>query len=295
MNGFDWSLMQSFLAVAEHGSYSAAARAIGSSQPTIGRHIQELEAQLSATLFQRQTRGHNLTETGERLLDHARAMEKAAAEISLAAAGQGKAVAGTVRISASVMVSHYLLPPILARLRRTAPEIEIELHATDESDNLLYHEADIAIRMYEPTQLDVITRKVGRQQFGIFATRAYLRRSGIPTSAADLADHDFLGFDRSDVLIRGMRDLGIEVARADFPIRCDNQTTYFELVRAGAGLGIAAVPVAERDPTLVRVLHDVPIPELPIWLTAHQALRTAPRVRRVYDVLAAELAQATAA
>lgn len=291
MQNFDWSLIQAFLSVAENGSFSAAARNLGNSQPTIGRQIAELERQLSASLFQRKNSGHVLTDAGAELLAHAKKMNAAAAELSLTAAGQAQVLSGTVRITASLMVSHYLLPDIFAKIRAAEPEIELELNPSDDTENLLFHEADIAVRMYRPTQLDVITKKVGAQKFGLFATSAYLDRHGRPETFEDLTQLDFVGFDRSQLIIDGMHALGIEADRSTFSMRCDNQTVYLELIRAGCGIGVAAVNMASRAPILERVLPFIEIPELPIWLTAHEALRSAPRIRRVFDMLAAGLTE----
>lgn len=291
MQNFDWGLIQTFLAVSQHGSFSAAARETGISQPTVGRQVQELEHQLGTAIFKRENRGHRLTEAGAALLEHAQSMQASAARLRLAAAGRSMALSGVVRITASVVVSHYLLPGILAQIRAAEPEIELELHPSDDTENLLFHEADIAVRMYRPQQLDVITRKVGTQRFGIYATREYLQVHGIPRHLQDIMAHSFIGYDRSDLMIRGMRDMGIMVDRSAFSVRCDNQTVYLELLRAGCGLGVAPINIAGRDADLQRVMPELQIPELPIWLTAHEALRTAPRIRRVYDILAEGLAQ----
>lgn len=286
VENFDWALIQSFLGVAEHGSFSAAGRALGLSQPTVGRHIQELEKQLETSLFQRENRGHRLTEAGTGLMEHALAMKAAAARLSLTAAGQSAVLSGTVRITASVVVSHYLLPSIIAFIRAVEPEIDIELNPSDDTSNLLFHEADIAIRMYRPEQLDVITRKIGEQKFGLYATRAYLLERGRPESFEDLRTHDFIGFDRSDLMIRGMRELEFEADRSFFAIRCDNQTVYLEMLREGCGIGIAPTNIAGHDSRLERVMPDIKIPPLSIWLTAHKDLQRSPRIRRVYDLLA---------
>ena len=176
----DWSLLQSFIAVAGKGSLSAAARALGGSQPTMGRHIGALESELGVRLFERTACGLELTPTGLELLDHARRMDAAANHLSLAAEGRAEAVAGTIRITASEIVATYILPEILTALRRAEPEIEIELVASDRSENLLQREADIAVRMYRPPQADVFTRKVGDLKLGIFAAESYVARRGAP-------------------------------------------------------------------------------------------------------------------
>ncbi|MCA8867268.1 MAG: LysR family transcriptional regulator [Rhodobacteraceae bacterium] len=291
MPHFNWTLIQTFLAVVEHGSFSAAGRALSISQPTVGRHIQDLEKQLDSVLFARETRGHQLTDAGLSLVEHAQDMQAAAAHLSLVATGQSARLSGSVRITASIVVSHYLLPPILARIRQAEPEIELELHPSDDSENLLFHEADIAVRMYRPDQLDVITRRVGRQIFGIYGNKSYLDRVGRPTTIEQVFSHDFIGYDRSDLMIKAMRQMGIAADRSWFAVRCDNQSVYLELLRAGCGLGVAPVNIAGKDPALERVMPELPLPDLPIWLTAHAALRSSPRIRRVYDMLADGLNQ----
>lgn len=283
---FDWSLIRAFVAVADTGSYSAAARKLGSSQPTIGRQIEALEAQLGTRLLEREARGQRVSEAGARLLVHAEEMRQAAARLSLSAAGQGEDLSGTVRITASIVVSHYFLPPIIADLRRNAPEISIELAPSDATENLLFREADIAVRMYRPTQLDVVTKHVGSVEVGIFATKDYLARHGVPETLEDFARHDFVGYDRSTLILDGMRAMGIPAEREMFKVRCDNQTIYVQLLEAGCGLGVIPISAARRNPEMQQILHEMRIPALPIWLTAHEDLRRVPRIRRVFDALA---------
>lgn len=282
----DWAQVRVFAAVSDAGSLSGAARALGISQPTVGRQIQALETVLGVALFTRKPRGLDLTDAGQRLLPSAREMMEAASRFALVAAGQDAGIAGTVRITASVYISHYVLPRMVARLRIAEPLIQIEVAPSDTSENLLFREADIAIRMYRPTQLDVVTRHIGDIRTGAFATRAYLDRHGRPRTEAELLDHDIIGYDRSDLIIRGLRDAGWDVRREDFPLRTDNQSVYWELVRAGCGIGFGQVHAALRDPTLEQVLPDLPIPPLPVWLATHAAMRHTPRIERVWRHLA---------
>lgn len=285
----DWALTRSFLAVAEAGSLSAAARALNLSQPTVGRHIAELESALNLTLFIRQPRGLALTEAAAALLPHARSMRQAAANLSLAAAGREQTLAGTVRITASRIVAHYLLPPILAELRQLEPLIQIELAPSDSSKNLLFREADIAVRMYRPTQLDIVTRHLCDLPMGLYAARSFLDRHGRPETLLDLLALDIVGFDRSDLQLRLMQGLGLNRTREDFPLRCDDQLVYWNLVRAGCGVGGMQCLIADADPSVERIARFMPLPALPVWLTAPEALRHSPRIRRVYDHLAQAL------
>jgi len=286
---FDWTHLQSFVAVAEHGSLSGAARAAGGSQPTMGRHVGALEAELGVRLFERTAGGLELTPTGTDLLEYARRMAEAADRFSLAAAGRSEAIAGTIRITASDIVAAYILPDILTALRRAEPEIDIELVASDRTENLLQREADIAVRMYRPTQADVFTRKVGELHIGMFAAHAYIERRGVPLSLEDFQGHDIVGYDRSEQIVQGFRAAGIEVDRGFFSFRCDNQVACWHMVLAGYGIGFNQVRIGEAEPRVMRLQVDAELPKLPIWLAAHSELKTSRRVRRVFDFLVEQL------
>lgn len=290
----DWSRVQSFLAVAETGSLSAAARQLGRSQPTLGRHVQALERRLALRLFDRHPRGLRLSAEGARLLDPARRMQAAMAEIALTAAGGSREMRGTVRITASVFAAHHILPPILAAIRRAEPGIALDLVPSDRSENLLFRAADIAVRMYRPTQDDIIARKIGDIPLGAFAAQSYLDRAGRPTRPEDLFAHDLVGYDRETLILDTMRAMGWAATRGDFALRCDNQTAYWELVRAGCGIGFGQATVARADPLIEELPLALDIPPLPVWLAAHQAMRATPRVRRVWDMLAQGLKRALA-
>lgn len=283
----DWSLVQSFLSVAETGSLSAAARLLDLSQPTLGRKVREMEAALGAELFQRHAKGLALTETGQAMLGPAQAMREAAGRMALVAAGEDRGLSGAVRITASVVVSHFLLPPVLARLRREESGIEIDLVASDSSDNLLFRKADIAVRMYRPGQLDVVTRHVADLPMGIYGARAFFKRSRRPVEEGDLLALDWVGFDRNEEIIRGMAEAGWKVSRNFFKLRTDDQAAYWQLVRAGGGIGIVPRAIGEPDQLVEQVMPDLPLPQLPVWLTAHEEVRRVPRVARVWEALVA--------
>lgn len=287
----DWSLVQAFLAVAETGSLSGAARELHLTQPTVGRHIQSLEQSLDIPLFRRQARGMLLTDQGAALLESARAMREAAEALSLNAAGRTSDLNGTVRITASVFSSHHYLPPIIAELRHEYPEIDIEIVASDETENLLFREADIAVRMYRPTQLDMVTVHIGDVQLSLFGARSYLERRGSPTNMEDLMQHDIVGYDRNDAMLRGFRESGQNVEREFFPVRCDNQTAVWEMVKAGCGLGFGPLQVGNKEPELETIRLNIPLPKFGVWLTAHEAVRRTPRVDAVWQVLAKRLAE----
>lgn len=289
MRDLDWALVRSFLAVAETGSLSAAARRLGLSQPTLGRQVRAAEAALGTSLFTRAARGLVPTEAGAALIPPAREMARAAARLSAVAEGRQEGLAGTVRITASVFFAQYGLPGMLARLRAEEPGIEIELVPTDATGNLLFREADIAVRMYRPEQLGLVARHVADLSMGLFAARGYLARRGMPAGAGDLMAHDLVGMDRDDLFIRTAATLGWTFRREDFAVRCDDQASYWALVRAGCGIGAGMDAIAARDPEVARILPEIALPALPVWLATHESLRASPRIRRVLDLLAAEI------
>jgi DNA-binding transcriptional LysR family regulator len=282
LSSLDWSLVRTFLAVAEHGSLSAAARVLGTSQPTAGRQIRALEAELGVELFRRRDRGLSLTETAETLLPSARAMQRALRDLELAATGKVESLEGTVRVTSSVVVSTYHLPPIIARLRRAEPLIGIELDPSDDSSNLHFREADIAVRMYRPKQLDLVTKYLGELGLGVFAAKSYVKRRGLPKTPEELLAHDVVGMDRGPALLEGFRRAGFPVDREWFKVRCDAPATQWELVRAGTGLGFAQLSVGRNDPVLVEVPLPLALPTLPVYLAAHEAVRRKPRVDKVW-------------
>ena len=280
---FDWSLVPSFLAVLDAGSLSAAARASGISQPALTRHIAELEQVLGVLLFERGREGARPPHAGLAIAAAAERMAEDAGAIALAAAGASEAVSGTVRITASEVVATWMLPQFIASLLGELPGLSVELVPSNDVQNLLRHDADIAVRMIEPEQLDLVSRRLGEFAMGIYARADYLERRGTPRFPAELRDHVVVGYDRSDLVLRGFRALGHEVDRDFFRFRCDDQVAAFEAVRAGVGVGFAPVWLASRYPELRRIAADIAIPSLPVWLVTHREMRTSSRIRAVFD------------
>lgn len=285
----DWALLRAFVEVANCGSLSRAAIALGSSQPTLSRQIAQLEAHLGHALFERTTRGVRLTEAGAALRTPAERMNEQARQFALVAAGRSQTLAGTVRLTASEIVSAYVLPDVLCRLRDAHPEIQIELVASNTLENLLERDADIALRMTRPRQTALVARRLADQPLGLYAHREYVRAHGKPT-VAGMLQHRWVGYDRSDLMLRGFRAAGHAVAKELFGFRCDNQIVAWQAVLAGMGIGAGLRRVAAASPQLVQVLPGLAIPPLQLWITAHRELRGTPRLKVVFDALAAALA-----
>lgn len=282
----DWSLWRSFGAVVEHGSLSAAARTLNLSQPTLGRHIEALEGALGTTLFERTLTGLKPTETALRLYEPVEAARNALAEAMVRAEGAVSALSGSVRITSSTVMCHYVLPEMLYDLRQAFPQVEVELVPSDAVESLLLREADIAVRMFRPTQLELITRKLGEIPIVVVAHERYLQQRGTPERPEQLLEHDLIGFDRSEMLIAAARRMGLQLSRAHFKVRTDSQTNMLELVKAGLGIGFAQGPLVDATPGLRRLLPGLAPPPLEVWLTTHKELFTSRRIRAIYDRLA---------
>lgn len=283
---FDWSLVPSFLAVLEKGSLLAASRHLQLSQPTIGRHVAELESQLSLVLFDRNGRGLLPTEAAYHLAESARIMQSGADQLARNVLGADLGASGTVRITASQPVSCYVLPPLLAQMRLSLPDVQVELVASNEVSNLLRREADIAVRMVQPQQASIIARRVGKVTLRACAHQDYLRRRGVPRQPNDLLAHDLIGGDRNDDTLKGFAAQGLVVGREQFAFRADDLIVVWQAVRAGLGVGFVSEHLIRSDPAVIPVLPKLKIEPLPVWLAVHKEIRTSKRIRAVYDFLA---------
>ena len=291
----DWNLIRGFVAVVEHGSLTRAAEQLGLSQPTLSRQIAELENTIGNALFERVARGLKLTNAGENLVDPARHMMTAARALSMVAAKQDHALSGTVRVTASEMVSAFALPSIIEKLAVAYPDIEIEVVASNQISNLLEREADIAIRMIRPTQSSLITRHISDWQMGMYAHKSYLERMADKASiratndVQELSRHRWIGYDQSDQLIAGFRSAGISIDRRFFAFRSDNHLVNWQALLNGVGIGVSMQWLAKKHPELIPVMSAQALPKLPVWLTTHRELKSNKKIRAVFDLLATAL------
>lgn len=286
---FDWNRARAFLVTAEEGSLSAAARALGTAQPTVGRRVDALERELGIALFDRVGRGLTLTPGGLELLDHVRAMGKAAERVSLISFGQSQTIEGNICIAASEIYAAILLPPILARLRALEPGISIEIVASSKPSDLRRREADIAIRNFRPTEPDLIAKKIKDIPARLYATQTYLDKIGNPMKPADLNHADFVSIDDSGALLSGLNNMGMSLTKQNFPIFCEDYNVSWAMVKQGLGIGILDGTIGDAEPQVVWVLPDLDPLMFPLWLVAHRDLTTSRRIRMVFDLLAAEL------
>ncbi|MEM7442907.1 MAG: LysR family transcriptional regulator [Pseudomonadota bacterium] len=283
---FNWNQVRAFLATVEEGSLSAASRALGLTQPTLGRQVAALEEELGVTLFERVGRSLALTQSGRELVEHVRAMGEAANRISLAASGQSQAVEGKVLITASDITSAYLLPTAIKRLREVAPLLEIDIVAANDIRDLQRREADIAIRHVRPEQPDLIARLVQEATGRFYAATSYLDRRGRPTRLAELPSHDFISFGDADQMIGYMTPHGLSLTRSNFRLGSKSGIVAWELAKSGLGIAPMSDEVGAMTPGMEPVPVEMEPFVFPVWLTTHRELHTSRRIRLVFDLLA---------
>ncbi len=285
----DWEWYRAFLHVLETGSLSAAGRAMGLTQPTVGRHIDSLEAALGLKLFTRSFDGFAPTDAAHELKPYAAGIAATAAAMRRVASGHGAGVRGTVRLSASEVIGVEVLPPILAALHNEHPELEIELVLSNQADDLLRREADIAVRMFRPEQAALVATRVGGIELGLHAHESYLASRGVPKSLADLSRFALIGFDQENAFIRRLQARFKAFSRDALAFRANSDLAQLGAIRAGFGIGVCQAALAARDPRLVRVLPNQFSVIMDTWVAMHEDLRESARCAVTFAALAAGL------
>ncbi|WP_375748095.1 LysR family transcriptional regulator [Vibrio sp. HN007] len=288
---FDWNRTRAFLATAELGSLSAAAKSLCVTQPTLSRQVSALEDELGVALFERSAHKLKLTRSGIELLNIAREMGDVAHKFSMAANGQSEALKGVVVISVCQLDAMYRLPPILSKLRREEPSISIELNVTNDVSDLKRRDADIAIRSFQPTQPSLIAKKLGEERIYLYGTREYLQQFSGVGSTGDIRELQIIGFGNNSRIIEQFTKHGWQLGEDNFKLSTEFQPAQLELCKQHLGLMYLPEDIAKQEPKLMRAPEDFfPMMQIPLWLVCHEELRTNLRVRRVFDLLAAELA-----
>jgi DNA-binding transcriptional LysR family regulator len=283
-----WELYRTFLEVVRDGSLSGAARKLALTQPTVGRHIDTLEASLGLSLFSRSPQGLRATPAALELVSYAETMAAASAALRRTASGGAKADRGTVRVAASEMIGCEVLPPMLTSFRDSHPGITLELALSNRNEDLLRRDADIAVRMVRPRQKSLVARRIGKSPIGFYAHRNYVEKYGLPKEIAELEQHCLIGFDRDDLALRSLGKLPRPVTRDNFGFRCDSDLAQFAALKAGVGIGGCQHNIARRHPELVPVLKAIRF-ELEVWVAMHEDMRSAGLVRVLFDHIAAGL------
>ncbi|BBB60593.1 LysR family transcriptional regulator [Undibacterium sp. KW1] len=284
-----WDYYRTALAVLEEGSLSGAARALGLTQPTVGRHIEALEQALGTSLFVRNQSGLSPTIAALAMKPYAESLRATESALLRSVSAEANEVRGKVRITASEVMGVEILPGMLAGLRQNCPELSIELQISNHTQDLLKRDADIAIRMTEPLQDALIARRTGNVTLGFFAHVDYLSRHGVPSDMSALKQHSVIGFDREFPYIRALQKRYPQLQGADFALGADSDLVQFAAIRKGYGIGICQVGLAQQHSYLQRVLADELQIDLPVWVVMHEDLRSSQRYRTTFDHLVKEL------
>ncbi|AFP32314.1 LysR family transcriptional regulator [Marinobacter sp. BSs20148] len=288
---FDWNRARAFLVTAEEGSLAAAARSMGMTQPTLGRQVAALESEIGFDLFTRRGRGLELTPNGIKLLEHVRLMGDAANQFSLSASGKSDLIEGDVSITASELLSTFMLPPMIKALRELEPGIEIEIYSTNEQRDLNRREADIAIRSVRPTQPELIAKRLCSVRGHLYAAKSYLQQLGNPPSIAELNKANFIDTEKPGRLMTLLNSQGFSLTRQNFPVISNSHIVQWELVKQGMAISATVEEIGDNEPLVERVvISNLPLITMDLWLVTHNELRTNPRIRRVFDFMVSEFA-----
>ncbi|AUH35554.1 LysR family transcriptional regulator [Paracoccus tegillarcae] len=291
MDHIDWNHARAFLATADTGSLSGAARRLGLTQPTLSRQVAGFEADLGVTLFERIGKRLVLTETGRSLLDHVRAMGDAAQAMRTEAIDQASQIDGRVCISTIDAYAVHILPDIIARIRREAPQITLMILSADTLSDLRRREADIAIRHVRPEQDGLIGQLLGESTAHFYASAGWKARNPHVQKIGDLGPGDLIGFDDLDRFAAMMDSIGAPIAPDTVRLLSSDAITVAEMARRELGVCLMIDEVAARMPELLPLFPGFSAPRFPVWLVTHRELRTSRRIRLVYDILADELSR----
>jgi DNA-binding transcriptional LysR family regulator len=286
---FDWNHARAFLVVADEGSLSAAGRALGMSQPTLGRQVAGLEEQLKVTLFERVGKGLSLTQSGVRLYEYVKQMAEAANQFSLVAQGQSNDVSGEVCISLTELDAYFRFAPLITKFKEYAPNIQLELQVSNAISDLKRREADVAIRYQRPTQADLITKKIGSEKAYLYGHKDYIKHFA-NKSPDKVSNLQLIGFDHSDQMKDYLLGMGFPVRSDQFTVICKNQLVQLQMILQGGALAFLPDHIANRYPELEPAFVDYFTPiELEMWLVCHRELHTSKKVRLVFDFLSEQL------
>ncbi|MCJ8269732.1 MAG: LysR family transcriptional regulator [Psychrosphaera sp.] len=286
MNQLSWEWIQSFVVVAHCGSLSKAATVLGTSQPTLSRHMAALEQQLGITLFDRSTQGLKITSDGAKLIESSEAMQQGAQRFARLASGATLSLSGEVRISANEVVGLYYLPRVIAEFNLLYPEVTVEVDISNKATSLNKRDADIALRMFRPTQPDLVAKRLHDIELQFTASKDYLARQGEPQTLGEICNHPIIGFDREQQTEKAVEAMGLSIADVTIISKTDFLPLQIELARNGAGITITHRQIIEQFDQLQQILPNVPIPKLELWLVCHGDVQHNRRIRALMDFLA---------
>jgi DNA-binding transcriptional LysR family regulator len=286
----DWDDLKTFLAIARHGSLSAAARVLKVSQTTMGRRLDHLHGRAGAVLLDRTSSGFRLTATGAAILGEVERMEDAALSLERTISGEDRRLEGIVRVTSVDALAVHVLTRGLAALHAAHPGIIVELITDNRSLSLARREADIAVRLGRFEAHETVVRKVGEMAFAVYATQGYLDDCGVPDWSSGAAGHRLVRVQDDLLDTPDARWFADRTEGARPVLLANNREVQLRGVLTGLGIGHLPRYLAEGHPALVRVGEDTPLTR-EIWMGVHQDSRNAPRIMAVQDAIAGAIIQ----
>ncbi|GAA4863044.1 LysR family transcriptional regulator [Luteimonas vadosa] len=283
-----WDDLQYFLAVCEHGSLGAAARALGVNHSTVLRRIGSLEATLGVRLFDRLPAGYTLTAQGHALASEMSGVPEQVDAAQRRVVGGDLELKGSIRLTAPDVVMQSMLLPALARFRRMHPQLELELVVNSSLLNLTRREADVAVRGSNEPPPTLVGRRVGKVRVGLYASRDYLDSLGPSPSEAD---YQWVCLDETYAHMASAKWVREHVPPERIALKVNHLPTLADAVAAGLGVGWLLCPLGETRKDLVCLREPLPEMDTQVWVLTHRDLRRVARIRALTDLLYEHLSQ----
>ena len=283
---YEWSDLRLFLAVVRAGSALGAAKSLGINQTTVNRRIQALEHALGLQLFDRQNRGHKLTERGKALLTAAELVEKSANDVHSAAERLRRTVAGVVRVTAPEAIANRVIIPIAAEFQKQHPEVRVEQVAADSRLDIVHGEADVAIRSgSHPDDLRLIAKRLHDFAWAAYCSQAYADAHGYPSDIVGIAQHDVIEFEGARQRLNGYQWFISHADPERMIGRSNTVPNMRAVIRSGLGVGILPCFVGDAEPGLIRCFEPPPEMAAESWMLTSPEALSSPQVRSFVDFL----------
>ena len=285
MNKMDWDGFRYFIAAAETGSLTAAAKKLGSNQPTVGRYIDALEAALGVKLFQRTVKGLMLTEEGACVFEQSQSIQSAVIKVQRKTQAEQEEFSGTVRLALPEGLCLEVLTPLLPQFYKKYPNINLIMNVSSSSANLTKGEAEIAIRLFRPKDVNMVARRLGQMTLGLYASAGYAKTYGMPAKESDLKQHRIISYSDQLSHLAENQWLLNHSEPSSRVLQSDNTSTRLIATIAGTGISIQPDIFCKKKSDLVPVLESIELPSHEVWLVYHNDLRQLGRMRAVVEFI----------
>lgn len=289
MNSMNWDGFRYFLAAAESGSLSAAAKQLGSNQPTVGRHIDALEASLGIKLFQRSVRGLNLTPEGQFIYEQSKAIHHSVVKIRRLSQNDKQEVSGTVRLALPEGLAHEVLIPSLDDFYRLYPQVRLEINISSTTANLTRGDADVAVRLFRPQEKNLVVKFIGHMEMAVYASSAYQQNYRLPGKISELKQHRIIAYGHRQASLPENRWLLNHAGEMRCVMLSDSTMARINATRAGIGISVQPVALARQYGDLIPLFTKTDLSSHDVWLVYHQDLRNLSRINAINDFISERL------